>query len=44
MSIFTKSIKAVALGAIVLGGLSLSALAQELKFYTIGTGGTAYTY
>ena len=44
MGIFSKSIKAIALGAVVLGGLSFSAVAQELKFFTIGTGGTAYTY
>ncbi len=44
MGIIKKSIKAIALGAIVVGGLSFSALAQDLKFFTIGTGGTAYTY
>ncbi|MCF6344199.1 MAG: immunogenic protein, partial [Devosiaceae bacterium] len=44
MSIISKSIKAVALGAIMVTGLSFSAIAQDLKFFTIGTGGTAYTY
>ena len=44
MSIFSKSIKTIALGVIVTGGLSFSAMAQDLKFFTIGTGGTAYTY
>jgi len=44
MSFVTKSIKAAALGAALLGGLATAAVAQDLKFFTIGTGGTAYTY
>ncbi len=44
MSFFTRTIKAVAIGAVVAGGLAFSAAAQDLKFFTIGTGGTAYTY
>jgi len=39
-----KTLKAAALGAVVLAGMNMSASAQELNFFTIGTGGTAYTY
>lgn len=44
MTIFSKLAKAVAVSAIVVGSFTTSSLAQELKFFTIGTGGTAYTY
>lgn len=44
MSIFTRSIKAIAAGAIVAGMMATASFAQDLKFFTIGTGGTAYTY
>jgi len=44
MSIFTKTLKAAALGAVIVGGFVTAAVAQDLKFFTIGTGGTAYTY
>ncbi len=44
MGFFTKTAKAIALGAVLVGGLSVSAVAQDIKFFTIGTGGTAYTY
>ena len=44
MSFITKTVKALALCATLVGGLSISAMAQDLKFFTIGTGGTAYTY
>lgn len=39
-----KKLKAVALGTALLIGLNGGAIAQDLKFFTIGTGGTAYTY
>tara|TARA_R110002051_G_scaffold63765_2_gene116025 strand:+ start:11188 stop:12192 length:1005 start_codon:yes stop_codon:yes gene_type:complete len=39
-----KSIKTAAISAVMALGLAGSAAAQELKFFTIGTGGTAYTY
>ncbi len=39
-----RSIKMAAVGAVLALGLAGSAVAQELKFFTIGTGGTAYTY
>lgn len=42
---FFKSIKAVAACAtIALGAMTVGSVAQEIKFFTIGTGGTAYTY
>lgn len=44
MSMFTKTLKAAALGAVIVGGFVTGAVAQDLKFFTIGTGGTAYTY
>ncbi|MEL7273349.1 MAG: TAXI family TRAP transporter solute-binding subunit [Pseudomonadota bacterium] len=43
MGFFSKTIKAAAIGAALLGGIA-TAQAQDLKFFTIGTGGTAYTY
>jgi uncharacterized protein len=39
-----KKLKYAALSAAFLFGLSSHISAQELKFFTIGTGGTAYTY
>nr|WP_306268333.1 TAXI family TRAP transporter solute-binding subunit [Pararhizobium sp. IMCC3301] len=44
MSIFNNLVKTIAIGAIVTGSFAASAFAQELKFFTIGTGGTSYTY
>lgn len=44
MSMFSSLVKTIAAGAIVAGGFAASGFAQELKFFTIGTGGTAYTY
>ncbi|MEL7228953.1 MAG: TAXI family TRAP transporter solute-binding subunit [Pseudomonadota bacterium] len=43
MGFFSKTIKAAAIGAALLGAIA-TAQAQDLKFFTIGTGGTAYTY
>ena len=39
-----KTLKSAALGAALTIGLVGTACAQELNFFTIGTGGTAYTY
>ncbi|MEQ6202425.1 TAXI family TRAP transporter solute-binding subunit [Sulfitobacter sp. HNIBRBA2951] len=39
-----NSLKTAALGAALAFGLVGTASAQELNFFTIGTGGTAYTY
>jgi len=39
-----KFFKSIALGAVIAVGLSGAAVAQELKFFTIGTGGTGATY
>ena len=36
--------RTLAAGAIVAVGLAGAAVAQDLKFFTIGTGGTGYTY
>jgi len=44
MSFFNKIIKAAAISAVMVGGFASSSIAQDLKFFTIGTGGTAYTY
>ena len=44
MSIFKKTVSAVAVSAVMPGASMTSSFAQELKFFTIGTGGTAYTY
>lgn len=44
MSIFTKAIRAVAAGAIVSAMMATASFAQDIKFFTIGTGGTAFTY
>ena len=40
----SRALGALALGAVVAGAMSLPAQAQDIKFFTIGTGGTAYTY
>jgi TRAP transporter TAXI family solute receptor len=40
----TKGFKAALLGAALVAGVATTAAAQDLKFFTIGTGGTAYTY
>ncbi len=39
-----NTLKSAALGALLSVGLAASASAQEIKFFTIGTGGTAFTY
>ena len=40
-----KSLKSVVFGAaVMLGGVSAPTMAADLNFFTIGTGGTAYTY
>ena len=44
MTFSIKGLKAVAVGAVLVTGLATAAVAQDLKFFTIGTGGTAYTY
>jgi len=44
MSFFTRMIGAAALGAAFSVGAIATASAQDLQFFTIGTGGTAYTY
>jgi len=37
-------LRTVALGAFLAAGISMPAAAQELNFFTIGTGGTSFTY
>lgn len=44
MKVFTNSIKSVAVGIAMAGFMVSGAIAQDIKFFTIGTGGTAYTY
>ncbi|WP_417728741.1 TAXI family TRAP transporter solute-binding subunit [Roseovarius sp.] len=39
-----KGARGLVVGATLVVGLATGALAQDLKFFTIGTGGTAYTY
>ena len=39
-----KTLKLAVAGAALAFGFGASASAQELNFFTIGTGGTAYTY
>lgn len=39
-----KTLKLAVVGAALALGFGASASAQELNFFTIGTGGTAYTY
>ena len=36
--------KVIVLGAAMLAGLGATAFAQDIKFFTIGTGGTGATY
>ncbi|MCG8511977.1 MAG: TAXI family TRAP transporter solute-binding subunit, partial [Rhodospirillales bacterium] len=38
------SLKSLGIAAVVAVSVPLTAMAQDLKFFTIGTGGTAYTY
>ncbi len=44
MKHFTQSLKAAGLGAVVALGMAGATFAQDIKFFTIGTGGTAFTY
>ncbi|SEQ45988.1 hypothetical protein SAMN04488092_10767 [Thalassovita taeanensis] len=44
MSFSFRNLKAAAMSAVLLATVGVTATAQELKFFTIGTGGTAYTY
>ncbi|SDX61510.1 TAXI family TRAP transporter solute-binding subunit [Litoreibacter albidus] len=44
MTFTIQGLKAAAIGAVLATGLATAAVAQDLKFFTIGTGGTAYTY
>lgn len=44
MNLFTKSMRSIAVGAVMAGLAATSGVAQDIKFFTIGTGGTAYTY
>lgn len=44
MKKFGTALKTAAVAALLMGGVTTSSLAQEIKFFTIGTGGTAYTY
>ena len=38
------NLKKAALGLILATGVATSGAAQDLKFFTIGTGGTSFTY
>lgn len=44
MTISLRMLKGMVAGAAMVVGLASIASAQDLKFFTIGTGGTAYTY
>jgi TRAP transporter TAXI family solute receptor len=44
MYCFKKGARIVLAGAALVAGLATASIAQDLKFFTIGTGGTAYTY
>ncbi len=44
MTLLSKFTRTAAISAAFAAGLAASAQAQDLKFFTIGTGGTAYTY
>jgi len=44
MKPFATTARALAAATLLAGGLTTNAVAQDLKFFTIGTGGTAYTY
>ena len=39
-----NTFKTAAISAVLALGMASTAVAQELRFFTIGTGGTAYTY
>ncbi len=41
---FGQSLRTAAIGAALFAATGVTAIAQDLKFFTIGTGGTAYTY
>ena len=44
MRTLSRVLGALALGAVIAGGMVAPLQAQDIKFFTIGTGGTAYTY
>lgn len=44
MTAMTKFVRTLATGAVLSVGVASATIAQDLKFFTIGTGGTAYTY
>lgn len=44
LSFFNRSLKAAAISAALIAGSGVAASAQDIQFFTIGTGGTAYTY
>jgi TRAP transporter TAXI family solute receptor len=44
MTKITRALHTAMLGAAIFAGLGTAAIAQDLKFFTIGTGGTAFTY
>ncbi|MCB1451439.1 MAG: TAXI family TRAP transporter solute-binding subunit [Nitratireductor sp.] len=44
MGVFTSALKTLAGAALVAAALGGSAIAQDMKFFTIGTGGTGATY
>ncbi len=44
MTFISKLVKVTGMAAVVAAGLTAAASAQDIKFFTIGTGGTAYTY
>ena len=44
MSFFNRSLKAAAISAALIASSGVAASAQDIQFFTIGTGGTAYTY
>lgn len=44
MSFFNRGLKAAVVSAALIASSSVAATAQDLSFFTIGTGGTAYTY
>ncbi|MEH6724526.1 MAG: TAXI family TRAP transporter solute-binding subunit [Hyphomicrobiales bacterium] len=44
MSFFNRSLKAAVVSAALIASSGVVASAQEISFFTIGTGGTAYTY
>ena len=44
MTAFSKSVGTIAAAVVVAGSVISAALAQDMKFFTIGTGGTGATY